>query len=95
MGNPLFVDSANAELPVFTAYHGEGAWHPSMIAASADNFVSCLTEFERIASGRENPVQLNKNPVTEVEREAFLKRVKALSPSAPLDMYYWDALLDG
>jgi len=53
-GDPLFVDTDAATLPVFTATHGQGAWEPIQIAASVETFGKCIDEFSRISSGRGN-----------------------------------------
>jgi len=34
LGDPLFVDLARADLPVFTAMHGGGSWEPEPVALS-------------------------------------------------------------
>jgi hypothetical protein len=56
LGDPLFVDTDLATLPVFTAMHGEGAWEPVLVAASVEAFGICIEEFARISEGRSNPV---------------------------------------
>ena len=40
LGDPYFVDLADAELPVFTAIHGAGAWEPQPIARSLQHLLA-------------------------------------------------------
>ena len=62
-GDPIFVDFATPEFPVFTAAHGEGDWSPEMIASSFQGFTQALQEVKRLSEGRNNPVKLEHNPV--------------------------------
>jgi hypothetical protein len=41
-GDPVFVDTADGRLPVFTAAHGQGTWSPVLLAASLAEFASRL-----------------------------------------------------
>jgi len=92
-GDPLFVDIDAAALPVFTAMHGQGAWEPVPVAASAEAFAMCVKELSRISVGRSNPVECEANPVSENERTVFLRRIAELnqSKSAP---EFWAVLLE-
>ena len=40
LGDPLFVDLADASLPVFTAMHGAGTWDPRPVAPSWQHFLA-------------------------------------------------------
>lgn len=42
LGDPFFVDVEAADLPVFDAAHGEGAWTPNLVAESLESFFSLL-----------------------------------------------------
>ena len=86
-GDPIFVDLSKSELPVFTAAHGEGDWNTIPIGSSLDGFVQALLEVERLAQGRNNPVQLEHNPLSEVEREQVLSRIAELNPNASLQFW--------
>jgi hypothetical protein len=92
-GDPIFIDTASAAMPVFTAIHGEGAWHPNPVASSAEAFAKCVQEFSHISSGRSNPVEREANPLGVEERKRFLDRLAELNgtTSAPK---FWDVLLE-
>lgn len=92
LGDPLFLDTDLASLPVFTAMHGEGAWKPVSVATSVEAFGMCLEEFARISEGHSNPVECEANPVSDDERIVFLRRVAELNhvSNAP---EFWDVLL--
>src|SRR5215204_4410547 len=72
IGDPIFIDLNTQELPVFTAAHGEGAWNPELIASSFEGFIKALEEIKRVSDTRRNPVQLERNQLSDVERERVL-----------------------
>jgi hypothetical protein len=88
-GDPIFVDLNMSELPVFTAAHGEGDWIPVTIASSFEGFVKALEEIESISGGRQNPVQLQQNPLLDGERERVLRRIAEFNPNASLE--FWES----
>ncbi|MGO9862331.1 MAG: hypothetical protein ACLPLR_01865 [Terriglobales bacterium] len=92
-GDPLFIDTDDAALPVLTAIHGEGAWEPQPVAISIDAFVRSLEEFARISEGRKNPVERGNNPLSEAERDKFLRRVEELN-GMQFKSDFWAALLE-
>jgi hypothetical protein len=93
LGDPIFVDSANPKLPVFTAIHGEGAWEPDLIALSFDAFAKILHELAQIAIGRTNPVEQEDNPLTDGDRKAFLARVNKIN-EGQIETEFWEAMLE-
>jgi hypothetical protein len=72
-----FVDINLPNTPVFTAMHGEGTWSPWEIAPSLEAFATVLHGAQALASGRDSPVALESNPLTDHEREAFRALVEA------------------
>jgi hypothetical protein len=87
LGEPLFVDLNAEELPVYTAAHGEGAWNPVLVASSLRGFIAALKEVERISNGRSNPVQAQRNLLSEKERERVLSRIGELNGGASLEFW--------
>jgi hypothetical protein len=81
-GDPLFVDTADAALPVYTAMHGEGTWEPTLVADSFAGFVTALETIAAAARSRENPVQLEANPLSDDERERILQTIAHANPGA-------------
>ena len=90
-GDPIFIDTALPEMPVFTAAHGVGDWNPTRIADSAAAFVRTLDIVRRVAVDREHPVALEANPLSDAERSAVLGEIRALNPRS--DPSFWEALL--
>jgi hypothetical protein len=90
-GDPVFIDTAVAEMPVFTAAHGVGRWDPVRIADSSPAFFGALDVVRRVAVGREHPVALEENPLPEAERSAALREIAELSPGS--DPSFWETLL--
>jgi hypothetical protein len=60
-----------------------------MIAGSFEGFGKALEEIERISDGRQNPVQLQRNPLPVGERERVLRRIAELNPNAALE--FWES----
>ena len=87
-GDPIFVDLNMPELPVFTAAHGEGDWIPVTIASSFEGFVKALEEIQSISVGRQNPIQLQQNPLLDGERGRVLRRIAEFNPNASLE--FWE-----
>jgi|Tabmets5t2r1_1033131.scaffolds.fasta_scaffold52389_2 hypothetical protein len=91
-GDPLFVDTADDALPVYTAMHGEGSWEPTLVADSFSGFVTALETIAEAGRGRENPVQLESNPLPEEERERVLQAIAEANPGASME--FWAGWLE-
>lgn len=89
LGNPLFVDLNEEQLPVYTATHGEGAWNPIMVSSSFHSFIQALEEIDDIAEGRRNPVELERNPLSDAERENTLRRIAEINGGVYLE--FWES----
>ena len=66
---------------------------PEPVAISIEAFVRSLEEFARISEGRTNPVERDTNPLSDDERETFLRRVAELNGSQ-FNPDFWAALLE-
>ena len=92
-GDPIFVDTDEPTLPVFTALHGESAWEPQPVAISIAVFARAFEELARTAKGRSNPLERENNPLSDSERDAFLRRVAELN-DGQFEPDFWAALLE-
>jgi len=92
-GDPIFIDIASSNVPVLTAMHGEGSWDPTLIAISLDAFAQCVKEFAAIAQGRVNPIAVEANPITALERTSFLERMEKIN-GGQADLEWWSVLLE-
>jgi hypothetical protein len=90
MGDPIILDIDTMQ--VMTSPHGEVAWNPEPIAVSLEGFGLALRTFRRIAAGRENPVQLEANPLPVEERKAALSSIAHANPM--VDLFFWDLQLE-
>jgi hypothetical protein len=91
-GDPIFIDIHKKGFPVYTAIHGEGTWDPENIATSFENFTKALTYIIEISKDRENPVKLENNPLSVVEKESVLKRIH--SDNEGIDAGFWEDWLE-
>lgn len=91
LADPIFVDTADADLPVYTAAHGQGDWPPHMIAESLPQFSKALRYLKPLTAGRESPVALETNPLD--DPAAVMEKVGELTacPDAP----FWSDWFDG
>jgi hypothetical protein len=88
------MDTSEPALPIYTAMHGEGHWNAERISVSLDAFLESLAEFSRLSAGRTCPVDLEKNPLDDQSRTAFLMQVSSLN-KRQLSTSFWSALLEG
>jgi hypothetical protein len=87
-GDPVFVDTEQDGLPVFTAMHGMGYWKPEMIAKSWANFIEAVEFIRPFTSGREHPVGLEANPLSLSQRDAIRHGLEhVLGQPVP---YFWE-----
>lgn len=91
-GDPIFIDAARREFPVYTAPHGEGDWVPNLIATSFATFVRALTSVKNLSVGRENPVERAGNPVPASEGRAILEAISHENPGASSE--FWETWLN-
>lgn len=90
-GDPIFIDSETEGFPVYTAMHGSGTWEPNLIATGLGNFAAAVREVARVAEGRENPVQLEANPIAPDERAKVMQRIQRHNPG--IDPTFWETWL--
>ena len=88
LGDPIFVDISTPKLKVLGAAHGEGIWEPFVIADSLDNFRKIMVLVNEVTRGRTEPDDLEKNPISDDERDAVLKVIEKQNPKT--DVWYWE-----
>ncbi|MGV2941536.1 hypothetical protein AB5I83_18185 [Mesobacillus sp. LC4] len=91
-GDPIFIDTEEEHFPVYSAFHGQGNWEVYKIAASLKKFDKALSFIKKISVGRENPVELEKNPITSEERKQFLKSIAQQNDH--IEMSFWESWLE-
>nr|WP_319394728.1 hypothetical protein [uncultured Desulfobacter sp.] len=90
-GDPIFIDSSNSNFPVYTAAHGEGIWSPELISGTYADFLLVIEKLETLAANRRNPVEMQKNPMTQEEYDSFINFVSANAELT--DTAYWEILV--
>lgn len=88
----IFVDIENPNLPVFISQHGNGEWEENYIAISIENFLSILNDLRILSINRQNPADIEKNPISETELELFLTKTK--NDNHWMDIEYWALFLE-
>ncbi|HMP82442.1 MAG TPA: hypothetical protein PKA41_07005 [Verrucomicrobiota bacterium] len=91
-GDPIFIDATKEEYPVYTAAHGMGEWSPQLIAPSFSIFAKILEQLQSLARGRTTPVEMERNPLTNKERKAFLKSITRYDSS--IDVSFWQSICE-
>jgi hypothetical protein len=92
-GDPVFIDSEASGVPVYTAAHGEGAWKPLKVAPSSESFFEIVRKLAVLAKGRESPVKMRANPISQAERREFLSFVgNYFNRGIP---EFWASMLEG
>lgn len=92
-GDPLILDTSRPNFPVMTAMHGEGRWDPRVIALSLEAFAFGLKTVHRLSAGREDPVQLEQNPLSAEEREQALQAIQG-NNNGEIDLEFWSLILE-
>lgn len=90
-GDPIFIDMNNESFPVYTTMHGEGNWEPDLISISFSNFIKALGYIKDVSIGRENPVELKKNPIDSRDFERIIKLIANENKGVSLN--YWEMWL--
>ena len=92
LDDPIFIDFEKPNFPVFISEHGEGSWEESYIAISLENFTEILKDLKKLSINRENPVDIEKNPIPKDEINAFLN--KTYIENKYMDVWYWKLFLE-
>ncbi|HWZ43515.1 MAG TPA: hypothetical protein VNW97_08550 [Candidatus Saccharimonadales bacterium] len=90
-GDPLFIDTSEEGYPVYTAMIGQGRWDRQRIAVSLTGFSHALSAIAAVAEGREHPVTLEQNPLTQSEGDNVLASIRQQNPN--MDVRFWETLL--
>jgi hypothetical protein len=91
-GDPIFIDTEDEQFPVYSAFHGQGNWEAYKIAASLKKFDKALSFISKLAIGRENPVELENNPITSEERNQVLKSIA--QENDHIEMNFWKSWIE-
>jgi len=87
-GDPIFIDTADEEFPVYTAEHGAGEWRPRLIAFSFQHLLDILEQFRSFRGGCSTPVELKRRPITSAEREHLLSFIRQRNPD--IEISFWE-----
>jgi hypothetical protein len=91
LGDPIFVDIAQQDFPIYTAMHGMGKWLEEKIADSFHGFIKGLELISEIAVGRESPVLLDQNPISDEDIRQTITRIEQENPTS--NMEFWELLM--
>ena len=92
MGDPFLIDTSSSSLTVLSAVHGEGSWEPFVVAESLEKFKGIIAILLRVSRKRSDPVTLERNPITEKERQTALAEIQAANPRAEIS--FWEVYLE-
>jgi hypothetical protein len=91
-GDPIFIDTDDDDYPVYTAAHGMGEWSPHLIAFTFRHFIQIVQQLQVLARGRSNPVEVERHPITDEERDALIKFIRRDSPD--VDFAFWETIYE-
>ena len=92
LGDPIFVDSSDICLPVYSSQHGQDEWDATLIADSLDSFKSILADLKGLSFGRQSPSEIEENPIPENELKDFLNTVKRNNDY--IEIWWWETFLE-
>jgi hypothetical protein len=87
LGDPIFLDTADPALPVYTVGHDMDWSAPHRIADSFEGFVDALHWVHETAGGETTPVELEQRPLSDEDLERLVARVINRNPNA--EEYFW------
>jgi hypothetical protein len=90
--DPVFIDTSAEESGVYTAMHGTGSWDTRLVASDVRGFAKALETIATLSRGRENPVEIDANPLSVDERDRALGEIKRNNPEA--DISFWEDWLN-
>ena len=93
VGDPIILDTSSSVLPVMTAAQGEESWDPDLISASLSAFDKAMKMIQRLSVGRENPVELEKNPLPDEGKARALEAIRALNGNEA-GLEFWKLMLE-
>jgi hypothetical protein len=67
-------------------------WSPQIVASSFRHFIQILERLQVLARGRATPVQMEKHPLTDSERAAFIDSIRR--DSADADVSFWELICE-
>jgi hypothetical protein len=88
LGDPFIVDVSSPKLTVLSAAHGEESWEPFVIANSLENFKAIISVLHKVAKNRTNPIELEKDPITDNERKDALTKIEQENPD--VEISFWE-----
>ena len=92
VGDPYFIDTSLKGFPVYTSMHGEDIWELTMIADSFENFIEILGCIQKLSVGRENPVAIEANPLSDEEVDNLISKIETNNIKS--EIWYWESLLE-
>lgn len=91
-GDPIIIDLYDTNYPVYTSSHGAGFWELILISETFAKFIQNLEYIKDLSNGRENPIQLEQNPIQEIEKQIVLEKIRSNNPTT--DFSFWKMWLD-
>ena len=92
VGDPIIVDTEESELTVFTAVREKDGWELYDIADSLENLKNIISRLQEISANRNTPIELEKKPISNEERESILAEIGRQNSS--ISIWYWSNLLE-
>tara|TARA_R110000751_G_scaffold307852_1_gene432761 strand:+ start:1800 stop:2285 length:486 start_codon:yes stop_codon:yes gene_type:complete len=87
LGEPHFVDLKDGK--IYTAMHGQGDWEPDLISISLEKYIETINFLFELSKNRDNPSDLENNPITQNEIERFEKFIEEAN-NGEVEFYEWE-----
>ncbi|MSQ78970.1 MAG: hypothetical protein EXR21_04735 [Flavobacteriaceae bacterium] len=92
LGSPVFVDTEDKMLPVFTATLEDDGWMIYKVANRVEDYFRFVEIISKVAEDRENPDMLSQNPIPEVVSEAIMTEIEKFTTNC--EVWYWELFLE-
>jgi hypothetical protein len=91
VGDPYFVDTSDASLPVYTAMHGMGEWDAELVSTSLTSFLEVLAYLDSVSKQDFARIDPDESTITDPEELAAIeKKLQEISG----EKYYWQNFIE-
>ncbi len=89
-GDSICVDIADSSFPVYLVPLED--LEPECISSSFDNYLEILKMLQKLSERRQNPVELENNPLPENDKNIFLISIEEQNPDC--EIQFWESIFE-
>ena len=91
LGDQIVIDKSTSELEVCLASYEEDCWDLFSLASNLSNFEKILNLLTELSINRQQPVEIENNPLTEKDIKNFITKVEKINGGCS---WYWENFVE-